>query len=383
MSVIKNNPFRILGVFANATSSAIAGRSMQMLAKLRTGLSAETPESLDSLCGTIERTPENISAARAALQRPADRLEHALFWFTSADAIDTTALDAIAKGNLRLAEDIWKASPESVSACHNLAVLLLATDRTVEAQAAADRLSADRPRELCTLLAPGISMSSQELTALYRRLAPATPPPLHTAASEVIEAAPPPRRPKPRPAVSIRTAAEGKPSTLSPLSRYAAPSTEKEASKPETAIMADEPERPDSIKSTIEYLNRCIGRLSDAKPSIEECSRFFDDADSGMSRLRNELERKDKAAYQSWADGCANHLMAALSRLGKYRKGEPKTARAMSLLSKCKSWGLSPAVEKSVNDHIARLYASKNDDTTTVIVICAVVFFIFLLRACS
>ncbi|MDE5632534.1 MAG: hypothetical protein K2I54_06990, partial [Muribaculaceae bacterium] len=205
MSVIKNNPFRILGVFANATSSAIAGRSMQMLAKLRTGLSAETPESLDSLCGTIERTPENISAARAALQRPADRLEHALFWFTSADAIDTTALDAIAKGNLRLAEDIWKASPESVSACHNLAVLLLATDRTVEAQAAADRLSADRPRELCTLLAPGISMSSQELTALYRRLAPATPPPLHTAASEVIEAAPAPRRPKPRPAVSIRT----------------------------------------------------------------------------------------------------------------------------------------------------------------------------------
>ncbi|MDE5632445.1 MAG: hypothetical protein K2I54_06520, partial [Muribaculaceae bacterium] len=63
--------------------------------------------------------------------------------------------------------------------------------------------------------------------------------------------------------------------------------------------------------------------------------------------------------------------------------GDPKTARAMSLLSKCKSWGLSPAVEKSVNDHIARLYASKNDDTTTVIVICAVVFFIFLLRACS
>lgn len=387
MSVIKNNPFRTLGVFANATSSAIAGRAMQMQAKLRSGLPAEAPESLDTLCGDTVRTPESVSLARSAMQRPAERLEHALFWFSSADAIDTTALDAIRKGNIRLAEDIWKGSPESVSACHNLAVLLLATGRTAEAQAAADSLFAASPRELCSLLAPGVSMSTAELSALYKRLAPTVPPPAHPAISEVIDSEPAPRpEPKERPAASVR------PSTLSPFDRnrtvivnpvYKEDPEPKQATPPPIEIPAAEPERPDNIRSTIEHLNACIRRLDNSKASIEECSRFFNDADSGMSRLRNELERKDPAAYRSWADGCANHLMAALSSLGKYKKGEQKTAQAMTLLTKTKSWGLSPAVEKEVNDRIARLYAAKSDDTTTVIVICAVVFFIFLLRACS
>jgi len=387
MYIIQNNPFRTLGVYANATSSAIAGRSMQLQAKLRSGLSAETPESLEAICGDIVRTPESISIARSALQRPADRLEHAMFWFTSADTTDITALDALGKGNMRLAEDIWKNSPESVSARHNLAVLMLATNRTAEASTTAESLFTDKPREICSLLAPGTSLSSAELVTLYKRLAPAVAQPVHEASSEVMEPTiERPKKTKPRPAVSVRTEPATKPATISPIGKRPTPTqppsliknSETETASPITDTTS---EPKNEILDALEYLNGCIKRLTNEKPSIEECSLFLDNADIGMSRLRNKLEPKDQMAYRSWADGCAKHLMSALSRLGSYHKGEPKTAKAMTLLSKCKSWGLSAPVEKEVNDYIARLYASKSNDSTMLIVI-AVIIFIVLLQTC-
>lgn len=378
--IIKKNPLRTLGLYANATSSAIAGRSMQLAAKLRSGLPTAMPESLDALFGVPERTPESLSAARMALGRPVDRLEHTLFWFTAADAADTAALDALASQNTALAKSVWEGAPASVSARHNLSVLLLATGNTAEAHRVADSLFATNARELCAMLAPGAALGPEALSALYHRLAPVAATPVAERKTAI----------KPRPAVSTPPTTPPpvtieKPTPATPAVKPTAkateipPPAEEPVEKPVKPYV--EPVRNEALE-TISYLNSRIERLRREKPSLEECTRFTNEADSALSKLRNSLGKTDHNAYTSWADGCAGELMSALSKLEPYHHATPQITQAVSLLMRARSWGLSPATLRSVNNYAARLQTGKNDSTTTIVMI-AVVIIIFLIRACS
>lgn len=386
--IIKKNPLRTLGLYANATSSAIAGRSMQLAAKLRSGIPTDTAESLDGIFGAPERTPESLAAARMALGRPADRLEHTLFWFTEADAVDTAALNALGQQDTALAKSIWEGSADSVSARHNLCVLLLTTGNIAEAHSAAAGLFAANARELCALLAPGTAFGAPELTALYRRLAPAAPSAVPERKIVV----------KPRPAVSPRPTTPPpvttdkpveieKPVVKVPLDMPTPKATDSPYNPQPEKRQVEKPAPPrvepvrDEVLETINYLNSRIERLRNENPSLEECTRFANEADSALSKLRNTLGKTDQKAYTSWADGCAGELMSSLSKIGPYQRATPQTAQAAALLTRARSWGLSPEVLRSLNAYAARFHTSNND--TTAVVVIAVAVIIFLLRACS
>lgn len=438
--LISNNPFRVLGVCANATTSAISGGAMRLTAAVRKGMTLDLPFALENYCGAVERTVDRISAARMDLQRPVDRLESGLFWFTRTDETDSKALDALSKKDIATAEGLWRAETGSVSAQHNLAVLLLAEGRYDEAETVAIGLIDKSSRELCALISPNIALTAKELTETYKRLAPVPTPVHHEHISEV-RTAPKPRKPRPATGKAIeshvveKTAEKPKPEEA--IAEVRTPEeiivkkTEEEEKKNASTVVEDagaadpktgpavvgKPEQqPDTsfktfkpskvkddysagiktgtvadgssssvtrettdISKDADYLSGCLERLNRAN-DMTEVMNVMNDIDDGMSRLRNSLESRDPNAYRSWADGVATQLMRKMLTLGPYPSGHPKTEQAMSMLARARTWGLSPSCLTELNNYWTKL-RSGSSNTNTIIIIILVVIGIFILNA--
>ncbi len=437
--LISDNPFRVLGVCANATTSAISGGAMRLTAAVRKGMTLDLPFALENYCGIVEHTVDKISAARMNLQRPVDRLESGLFWFTRTDETDSKALDALSKKDIATAEGLWRAKTGSVSAQHNLAVLLLAEGRYDEAETVAIGLIDKNSRELCALISPNITLTAKELTETYKRLAPAPTPVRHEHISEV-RTAPKPRKPRPATGKAIeshvveKTVEEPKPeeavAEVRKPEEIIVKKDEEEGKKPASTVVEDageadpktgpaidkpEPQpgtsfktfKPSKVKDDYsagiktgtvadrnsssvtrettdiskdaDYLAGRLERLNRAN-DMAEVMNVMNDIDEGMSRLRNSLESRDPNAYRSWADGVATHLMRKMLTLGPYPSGHPKTEQAMSMLARARTWGLSPSCLTELNNYWTKLRSGSNN-TNTIIIIILVVIGIFILNA--
>ena len=111
MNLIKNNPYRILGL--------LVGASAAQLNKHRTWIpqyiiaEAEIPIEFTAysfeVFGTIHRTTENIEEAASKLDLDSDKINAALFWFWNGHPItDEAAFEAMKEGNFEYAIEIWR-----------------------------------------------------------------------------------------------------------------------------------------------------------------------------------------------------------------------------------------------------------------------------------
>lgn len=73
-NIICDNPYRILGVFANATQKEISASLGKMKAFLKVGKDVSFDLDLKRLVGNISRTPEDIEKAQVELTLPPDRI---------------------------------------------------------------------------------------------------------------------------------------------------------------------------------------------------------------------------------------------------------------------------------------------------------------------
>lgn len=133
MNLIKNNPYRILGL--------LVGASAAQLNKHRTWIpqyiiaEAEIPIEFTAysfeVFGTIHRTTENIEEAASKLDLDSDKINAALFWFWNGHPItDEAAFEAMKEGNFEYAIEIWSRRVQArsvtkgnASAHHNLSTL--------------------------------------------------------------------------------------------------------------------------------------------------------------------------------------------------------------------------------------------------------------------
>ena len=130
--MIKDNPFRVLGVVANTSSKEIQKNLSKLNAHLSIG--KELKLSFDhDFFGQLTRDEKLLKKSYNLLNLDNNKLENALFWIVNANEIDGVAIEHIIKGNIEKASEIWgkqvqksSVNTKNFSFYNNLSTLLFA-----------------------------------------------------------------------------------------------------------------------------------------------------------------------------------------------------------------------------------------------------------------
>lgn len=108
MDIIKNNPYRILGVYANSPTKERIANLNKLKAFLKVGKTMDFHLDLPQYLPPLNRTAEIVSHADACLTLPNEQLKYAQFWFIKANPVDDIAFNHLFAGNIDNAIAIWE-----------------------------------------------------------------------------------------------------------------------------------------------------------------------------------------------------------------------------------------------------------------------------------
>ena len=143
MKQVKQNPYRLLGIYANATTKERLANQSRLQAFLKVGKAVSFSLDLTSYLGEVERSEAIIATASAHLTLPQDQIRYAQFWFVRDTPIDTIAFNHLESGDLVKAVEIWE-QRETPSSLQNLIICNLIREEYAEALSYAERLYGDR-----------------------------------------------------------------------------------------------------------------------------------------------------------------------------------------------------------------------------------------------
>ncbi|WP_308556520.1 hypothetical protein [uncultured Porphyromonas sp.] len=143
MKQVKQNPYRLLGVYANATTKERLANQSRLQAFLKVGKAVSFSLDLTSYLGEVERSEAIIATASAHLTLPQDQIRYAQFWFVKDTPIDTIAFNHLESGDLAKAVEIWE-QRETPSSLQNLIICNLIREEYAEALSYAERLYGNR-----------------------------------------------------------------------------------------------------------------------------------------------------------------------------------------------------------------------------------------------
>lgn len=131
MDIIKNNPYRIIGILSNATAKEIQSRKSKITAYAKVGKQI-TSDFDFPLFKSIEREHDKIEKAFSAIQQSKEMLENSLFWFLNTNSFDDTAINYLRNGDKEKAIEIWEkvttekeVTPKNYSCFNNIGTLKL------------------------------------------------------------------------------------------------------------------------------------------------------------------------------------------------------------------------------------------------------------------
>ncbi len=131
MNQITNNPFRIIGILANATTREIQSRRAKIKAFARVNKEITSEYDFPFLA-PLRRDEHILSKAFSDIEQNQNKVKYALFWFISVNSIDTTAIAHLETGNKEKAIEIWEKitdereiNTKNFSAFNNLGTLYL------------------------------------------------------------------------------------------------------------------------------------------------------------------------------------------------------------------------------------------------------------------
>lgn len=124
MNILQNNPYRLLGIYANSSARDQLASIHKLEAYLRVGRQTALPLELPGFFPVEEKTVDGIKDAAAKLALPQSKLHYAQFWFLKIDQFDEIAFKHLLDGDIAKAMDIWS-KHESVSSLQNRIVCSL------------------------------------------------------------------------------------------------------------------------------------------------------------------------------------------------------------------------------------------------------------------
>ena len=124
MNILRNNPYRLLGVYSNSPTKERLANHNRMKAFLKVGKSVSFPLDVPQYLSSINRTEASVADAEAKLTLPKDQILYAQFWFIKTTPLDEVAFNHLFAGEIDKAEEIWQ-KRECLSALQNLIVCAL------------------------------------------------------------------------------------------------------------------------------------------------------------------------------------------------------------------------------------------------------------------
>ena len=138
--IILLNPFRVLGVYANAAKRDIVANKGKATAFLKVNRPVEYPLDLKGILPTLNRTLDLMNEAEAHLAIAKEQIKYAQFWFLQKmSPLDDIAFNRLLAGNMAGAIEIWS-KQESLSSLQNKLVCYLIESKLELAIKTAEKL---------------------------------------------------------------------------------------------------------------------------------------------------------------------------------------------------------------------------------------------------
>lgn len=134
MKSILNNPYRIAGIFANASAREIQSRKGKISAYAKVGKPISSEYDFPFL-SSLQRSSAIIDKAFSDIEQNQNKVFYSLFWFLNLNPIDNTAIQHLISGNKEKASEIWgklinekEVNSKNYSAFNNISTLYLLGD---------------------------------------------------------------------------------------------------------------------------------------------------------------------------------------------------------------------------------------------------------------
>ncbi|WP_067521922.1 CFI-box-CTERM domain-containing protein [Endozoicomonas ascidiicola] len=131
MLAIENNPFRVIGVLANAKEKDIHRQKVKISKYVSVGKSVSSEYDFEFL-SPLERTEKSVKDAFAKIDQRQDKLEHSLFWFVNCSQFDEIGLFHLGDSNQERAIITWakvidgrEVTSKNISTLNNYSTLQL------------------------------------------------------------------------------------------------------------------------------------------------------------------------------------------------------------------------------------------------------------------
>lgn len=139
MNILQNNPYRLLGVYANSPTKERLANVSRIKAFLNVGKTVSFPLDLPLCLPAVNRSEATVADAGSKLTLPKDQILYAQFWFVKITQIDEEAFNHLTSGEIADAENIWKGE-ENASSLQNQIVSALIRNKYSKAVQCAERL---------------------------------------------------------------------------------------------------------------------------------------------------------------------------------------------------------------------------------------------------
>jgi len=132
MEIIKQNPYRVLGLLANAKERKIQKQISVINRFLEVGKS-KTFEYDFKVIGDLKRDLEIVQEAASKIEQVNRKIEYALFWFLESSTFDELAISHLIDGNKEKATDLWErtlkegVTTKNISSYQNISTIYMAS----------------------------------------------------------------------------------------------------------------------------------------------------------------------------------------------------------------------------------------------------------------
>lgn len=140
--IVSQNPYRILGVYANSPKRDIVSNKGKATAFLKVNKPVVYPLDLKGILPALNRTLDLMNEAEAHLAIAKEQIKYAQFWFLQKmTPLDDIAFNHLLAGNMAGAKEIWS-KQESLSSLQNKLVCFLIENKPWLAVKTAEKLYA-------------------------------------------------------------------------------------------------------------------------------------------------------------------------------------------------------------------------------------------------
>lgn len=105
--IIIENPYRVLGVYANSKRQEVLANKSKATAFLKVNRAVDYPLDLKGILPQLTRTVDSMNKADAHLAIAKEQIKYAQFWFIKITTIDDVAFNHLLAGNMDEAISIW------------------------------------------------------------------------------------------------------------------------------------------------------------------------------------------------------------------------------------------------------------------------------------